>query len=122
MKKVKYLFLIVMTFFYSSLSVFAEGRVNIGDVDSSCDIIPESVLEILKEVWAFMLIIGAIFVVLMSAIDIFKTLAGSDEKGFGKIFPRIIKRIIGLVILIVLPIILNYILKLVNENFGTCIN
>lgn len=123
-KLLPYISTFLLSFLLLGQNVLADttGRVSANQVDAGCDIIPQSVMDIINQIWYLILIAGPLIFIVMSLIDIFKTISGSEEKAFKSLLPRIIKRLIGVVILILLPILINFVLGLINTNFGSCVS
>ena len=116
-------FIMGIIFLSFKANVFAEGRVEVEDIKTSCDdMLGADLINIFKDFWAYILIAGAILLVVMSLIVIAKSITGSDEKAIKNLFAKIIKRIIGLAMLFLLPVIVEYLISWINPNLGICIN
>ena len=124
-KNLTYISTFLVSFMLLSPQVLAieeDTRTQTNDMTTGCEIIPDGVLDILTELWYVILIAGPVIFIIMSLIDIFKTLTSSDEKAFRELLPRIVKRVIGVLILILLPVLINFILGIINSNFSSCVN
>lgn len=109
------------SFLALSATVMAE-RENIETLtDVDCNQIPQDVIDIIQELWYIILIAAPIILIVMSLVDLGKTITSGEDGEFKKFFSRLIRRIFGLVIIMLLPVLINFILGLINANFSSCV-
>lgn len=116
-----YGFIFLSSFMTFLPQVFAE-RKTVDQIDGSCGIIDQPILDFISTLWYYLLILGPVVFVIMSLVDIAKTISSSDDGAFKATGARILKRLIGLLLLIVLPVLINWVLGFVNESFSTCVS
>ena len=90
------------------------------DVKSdACNLIPDYLRNIIKELLDIVRIVGTILVILLSIVEVYKALTAGDEKVKSKMFSMITKRIIALVVLLILPVLVLGIIDLLNKYVGS---
>lgn len=90
------------------------------DVKSdACNLIPDYLRNIIKELLDIVRIVGTILVILLSIVEVYKALTAGDEKVKSKMFSMITKRIIALVVLLILPVLVLGIIDLLNKYIGS---
>lgn len=76
----------------------------------------------LNGIFNIMKILAPILVVVMSAYDFVKALAGKADDEIKKVFKKFLKRLVFVMILFFLPTLLDFFLGLVDSGYSTCIN
>lgn len=82
----------------------------------NCDLIPDTIKDIIKNLFFIIQIIGIILLVVLSMVEFIKALTGENEDGIKQALKNTFKRIILVVILLILPSLIIWILNIVNDN------
>lgn len=82
----------------------------------TCDLIPDSITEFLKEFFLIIQVLGVILLIVMSMIEFVKAITASDEDGIKGAIKNTYRRIIVVIALLTLPMFVLWILDVVNDN------
>ena len=90
--------------------------------EETCEeILGESTMEDLSNIFKYMKILGPILVIAYSTYDYISALVNKDQEEYKKVNKKPVTRLIIVVVLFFLPIILNLLLSFINDTYTTCI-
>ena len=83
---------------------------------ASCDLIPDSIMQFLKNLFLVIQVIGIVLLIVLSAIELIKAIIGADDDGLKGAIKNTFRRIIVVIILLILPAIIIWALNMINNN------
>ena len=110
MKKNNFVTLLLMTILLLPKVIYAAG--NCGFVSG--------LLNWAQAFWNVIVVMGPVLFVVMSLVDLAKTLTSGEDAAFKKFTGKTVKRLVAVVVLMLLPILIQALLTLIDGTAGTC--
>lgn len=102
-----------------------QNKKNDEPLDNVCDVIPDEIINYLKEALKLIRWLGLVLMIVLGTLDFVKAAAADDQDAMKKASQNFIKRLIAVIILFLLPIIIELILSILSMigfDFAKCEN
>ena len=86
---------------------------------ADCSIIKE-LLGWCQAFWNVIIVLGPAIFIVMSLVDLARTITSGEDAAFKKYIGKTVKRLIAVLALVLLPVLINALLSLINATSGTC--
>lgn len=113
------------SYYLKGFSLLTNINPNVKIEENTCKLISNGLRDIIKEILNALRVGGVILVILLSIVEVYKTVIASDDGASKKMFPLISKRIVALVVILLLPtlvlILLDFLNKYIPVDTSKCV-